>query len=255
MNAGTGKVCWVTGASSGIGAALAALLADQGHRVVLSARGREALDAQAARIAAAGGSADLEPVDVGDAVQVRRAVAAIEARHGRIDVLVANAGANVGKRAWGEVSVADFDRLVQINLNGVFYCIDAVLPGMRARGAGQVITVASWAGKFVSVKPGPAYTAAKTALVALTASLNMAEYAHGIRACAISPGEVATPAMARRIPPVPAEVTERMLKPEDVAAAVAFVVAMPAHANVNEIVMSPTWNAAFGASVPPAGRS
>jgi NAD(P)-dependent dehydrogenase (short-subunit alcohol dehydrogenase family) len=149
------------------------------------------------------------------------------------------------------VSLTDFDRLIQVNLNGVYYCIDAVLPGMRERGGGQVVTLASWAGKFVSAKPGPAYTAAKTAVVALTASLNIAEYANGIRACAISPGEVATPAMARRVPPVPHEVLQRMLKAEDVAAAVAFVVSMPPHACVNEIVLSPTWNGAFGAPAQP----
>lgn len=246
------KVCWVTGSSSGIGAAVAEALATQGHVVVLSARGAGALEAQAEKIRAAGGIADVQLVDVTDHAQVVQAASEIQERHGRIDVLVANAGLNVGKRAWGLVSATDFDQLVRVNLNGVYYCIDAVLPGMRERGGGQVVNVASWAGKFASAKPGPAYTAAKTAVVALTASLNMSEYVNNIRACAISPAEVATPAMARRIPPVPQEVLELMLTPQDIAEAVAFVVGMPARATVNEIVLSPTWNSAFGATAPVA---
>ena len=247
------KVCWITGASSGIGAAVAAALAEQGHTVVISARGEEALrEAKAALSERHPDRIDAVAVDVTDAKQVRDAVRAIEERHGRIDVLVANAGANVGTRAWGQVAVDDFDRLVHVNLSGVYYCIDAVLPGMRERGGGQVVNLASWAGKFFSAKPGPAYTAAKAAVVALTASLNASEYANNIRACAISPAEVATPAMARRKPPVPAAALARMLQAEDVAATVAFVVGMPAHACVNEIVLSPTWNAAFGATTPVA---
>lgn len=244
------KICWITGASSGIGATVARQLAAQGHAVILSARGLEALETVASEIRSAGGQADAVPLDVCDADQVQQAVRLIQERHGRIDVLVANAGLNVATRAWGSVTVEDFDRLVRVNLNGVYYCIDAVIPGMRQNGGGLVVNIASWAGKFASAKPGPAYTAAKTALVALTASLNMSEYANQIRACAISPGEVATPAMARRIPPVPEATLERMLKPEDVAAAVLFVVSMPGRACVNEIVLSPTWNAAFGALSP-----
>jgi NADP-dependent 3-hydroxy acid dehydrogenase YdfG len=246
----TAKVCWVTGASSGIGAATAQALAAKGHVVVLSARGQEELERVVAGIRAAGGQAEPLALDVTDEAKVRAAARQIEQRHGRIDVLVANAGTNVGKRAWGEVSVSDFDRLLQVNLSGVFYCIDAVLPGMRSRQGGLVVNIASWAGKHPSAKPGPGYTAAKTAVVALTASLNMSEYANNIRACAISPGEVATPAMARRVPPVPQEVQDRMLAPEDVAAAVSFVVDMPERACVNEIVLSPTMNAAFGATLP-----
>lgn len=246
------KVCWITGASSGIGATIAQTLAGQGHVVVLSARGLPALEEAVARIRATGGVADAVVVDVTDHAQVLRAVAEIEARHGKIDVLVANAGLNVGARAWGVVSNTDFDHLIQVNLNGVYYCIDAVLPGMRDRQSGLIINLASWAGKYAGAKPGPAYTAAKTAVVALTASLNMSEYVNHIRACAISPGEVATPAMARRIPPVPEAVLQRMLQPADVAAAVSFVVAMPEHACINEIILSPTMNAAFGAVPPPA---
>ncbi|WP_285415056.1 SDR family oxidoreductase [Variovorax sp. efr-133-TYG-130] len=243
----TRKVCWITGASSGIGATVAKALALQGHTVILSARGRPALEALAAEIREAGGIAEAVVADVTQHEEICKAAEQILSIHGRIDVLVANAGLNVGSRAWGVVSIADFDRLIQVNLSGVYYCIDAVLPGMRKHGGGQIINIASWAGKFASAKPGPAYTSAKTAIVALTASLNMSEYMNGIRACAISPGEVATPAMARRDPPVPQPVLDRMLQPEDVAAAVAFVVDAPARACINEIVLSPTWNAAFGA--------
>lgn len=241
------KVCWVTGASSGIGEAVADSLSALGHTVILSSRGETALHDVQRALLDKGRKVDSIPVDVTNPEQLREVVRFIVERHGRLDVLVANAGTNVGVRAWGEVVLADFDRLVQVNLGGVYYCIDAVLPIMRKQGGGQIVNVASWAGKFFSAKPGPGYTAAKAAVVALTTSLNASEYAHGIRACAISPGEVATPAMARRQPPVPAHVLERMLQVEDVAAAVSFAVALPPRACANEIVISPTWNAAYGA--------
>ena len=246
------KVCWVTGASSGIGAAVAEGLALEGHTVIISARGEAALQEAKALLLAKSANVDAVVVDVTDPQKVRDAVRDIEGRHGRIDVLVANAGTNVGARGWGEVALGDFDRLIQVNLSGVYYCIDAVLPGMRERGGGQVVNLASWAGKFFGAKPGPGYTAAKAAVVALTTSLNASEYRNTIRACAISPGEVATPAIARRKPPVAAEVLERMLKAEDVAAAVNFVVGMPGRACINEIVLSPTWNTAYGATTPQA---
>jgi NADP-dependent 3-hydroxy acid dehydrogenase YdfG len=241
------KVIWITGASSGIGLACARALAGAGHHVVMSARGEAALNQACATVRGKTRSASAVAMDVTDQKAVAAAAAKIELEHGRIDVLVANAGANVGVRAWGEVSVADFDQLIRVNLSSVYYCIDAVLPGMRKRKDGLIVNIASWAGKNFSDKPGPGYTSSKAAVLALTSSLNWSQYKFGIRACAISPAETATPAMARRTPPVPKAIQERMLQPEDVADAVRFVVGMPARACINEIVLSPTWNGFYGA--------
>ncbi len=95
-----------------------------------------------------------------------------------------------------------WDQLVEINLNGVLYCMRAVLPAMRAQKDGCIINVASWAGRHVSKMPGPAYTTTKHAVLALTHSFNMDECVNGLRACCLSPGEVATPILKLR-PVVP----------------------------------------------------
>ena len=97
-----------------------------------------------------------------------------------------------------------WDKLVEINLNGVLYCMRAVLPAMRKQKDGCIINVASWAGRHVSKMPGPAYTTTKHAVLALTHSFNMDECVNGLRACCLSPGEVATPILKLR-PVVPSE--------------------------------------------------
>lgn len=241
------KIVWVTGASSGIGLATATHLAEQGYTTVLSGRDEGKLNDAVASLTARGLKADGVPVDVTDAAAVKAAVETIISRFGRLDALVANAGANVGARAWGEISVEDFDNLYRLNVNGVFYCVNAALPHMRKQRSGQVVALASWAGVTISAKPGPAYTSAKHAVVALTESLNAAEYQNGIRACAVCPGEVATAAMSKRKTPPSQEALARMLKPEDIARTVGFVLDAPEHVTLNRIILSPTWNGAYGA--------
>ena len=120
------------------------------------------------------------------------------AKHGRIDLLVNSAGLNVPKRSWDDVTTEGWDKVVDINLNGVMYCMRAVLPTMRAQKDGCIINVASWAGRHVSKMTGPAYTATKHAVLALTHSFNMDEFKNGLRACCLSPGEVATPILKLR---------------------------------------------------------
>ncbi|MGE0726203.1 MAG: SDR family oxidoreductase, partial [Alphaproteobacteria bacterium] len=188
------------------------------------------------------GRAEAEALDVADAAAATAAAARILDRHGRIDILVNNAGVNAKNRYWKNITPADWDYVVGVNVDGPLYCIAAVLPGMRERGGGLVINVASWAGKFDTLLTGPAYNATKHALVSLTMSLNIEECVNGIRATAICPGEVATPIMAKRpVPPAAAEMA-RMLQPADLARTIRFVAEMPAHVCINEILMAPTWN-------------
>ena len=138
-----------------------------------------------------------------------------------------------------------WDKLVEINLNGVLYCMRAVLPAMRKQKDGCIINVASWAGRHVSKMPGPAYTTTKHAVLALTHSFNMDECVNGLRACCLSPGEVATPILKLR-PVVPSEAEQaRMLQPEDCGRTIAFVASMPPRVCMNEILISPTWNRGF----------
>ena len=240
------RVAWVTGGGSGIGQAGAEALAADGWTVIVSGRRRDALDAVVNGInAKSGGRAEALPLDVSNAADVEAAAQQIVAKHGRIDLLVNSAGINVPKRSWADMEIEGWDKLVDINLNGVLYCMRAVLPTMRAQKDGCIINVASWAGRHVSKMPGPAYTTTKHAVLALTHSFNMDECVNGLRACCLSPAEVATPILKLR-PVVPsAEEQARMLQPEDLGRTIAFVASMPPHVCVNEILISPTWNRSF----------
>lgn len=246
MTRQTNPIAWVTGGGSGIGQAGAEALAADGWTVAISGRRKDALESVAAGInGKSGGRAEVMPLDVSDAAAVQQAADEIVKRHGRIDCLVNSAGINVPKRSWKDMELEGWDRLVDINLSGVLYCMRAVLPAMRAQQDGCIINVASWAGRHVSKMPGPAYTTTKHAVLALTHSFNMDEYANGLRACCLSPAEVATPILKLR-PVVPsAEEQARMLQPEDLGRTIAFVANMPPHVCVNEILISPTWNRTF----------
>lgn len=239
------RVAWITGGGSGIGLAGAQELAKAGWTVIVSGRRREVIDEAAAAIVKAGGAAEAMPLDVASADDAEKVAKAIVARHGRIDLLVNSAGLNVPKRSWEEVTVEGWNKVVDVNLNGLMYCIRAVLPAMRAQQDGCIINVASWAGRHVSKLTGPAYTATKHAVLALTHSFNMEEFRNGLRACCLSPGEVATPIMKLRPVPPSAEDMAKMLQPEDLGRTIAFVASMPPHVCVNEILISPTWNRGF----------
>lgn len=236
------KVAWVTGGGSGIGEAGAQALARDGWTVVISGRRQDVIDKAAASIVKAGGKAEALALDVANADQVKSVAQAIIGKHGRIDLLVNSAGLNVPRRSWEQVDNAGWDKVVDVNLNGLLYCMRAVLPTMRAQKEGSIINVASWAGRFVSKMTGPAYTATKHAVVALTHSFNLEEFKNGLRACCISPGEVATPILKSRPVPPSEEDMARMLQPEDLGRTIAFVANMPPHVCVNEILISPSWN-------------
>ncbi len=238
-------VAWVTGAGTGIGAAGAARLAKAGCRVILSGRRAEPLKEVADGIIRQGGRASVEILDVSNRGNVADVAARIAAEHGTVDILVNNAGTNVPKRHWNEVTQDDWEAVINIDLNGAFYCTQAVLPAMRAQGDGLIINISSWAGVWVSYIPGPAYTAAKHAMNAMTESLNLEECVNGIRACAICPGDVSTPIMDKRPVPMSAEDRARMVQPEDLGEAILFVAAMSAHVCINELIISPTWNSSY----------
>ena len=239
------RVAWVTGGGSGIGQAGAEALAADNWTVVLSGRRGDALDEVVAAITKSGGKAEAIPLDVSIAADVESAAQQLVAKHGRIDVLVNSAGINVQKRSWGDLELEGWERLVDINLNGVLYCMRAVLPAMRRQKDGLIINVSSWAGRHVSKLTGPAYTTTKHAVLALTHSFNMEECVHGLRACCLMPGEVATPILKQR-PVVPSEEEQaKMLQPEDLGRTIAFVASLPSRVCINEILISPTWNRGF----------
>ncbi|MES2601906.1 MAG: SDR family oxidoreductase [Pseudomonadota bacterium] len=239
------RVAWITGGGSGIGLAGAQELAKEGWTVIISGRRKDVLDEAVASIAKSGGKVEAMALDVSSAADAEKVAKEIVAKHGRIDLLVNSAGVNVPKRSWDDITTEGWDKLVDINLSGVMYCMRAVLPAMRAQKDGVIINVASWAGRHVSKMTGPAYTTTKHAVLALTHSFNMDEFKNGLRACCLSPGEVATPILKLRPVPPSAEDMAKMLQPEDLGRTIAFVASMPPHACINEILISPTHNRSF----------
>ncbi|MCX7981832.1 MAG: SDR family oxidoreductase [Syntrophales bacterium] len=240
-----GKVAWVTGAGTGIGQAGALALASYGAKVVLSGRRREPLEETKQLIMSKGGEASVEPLDVREEAKVYHVRDKIVEKFGKIDILVNNAGTNVTERHWEVVTGEKWREVIDIDLNGAFYCVKAVLPIMRGKKDGLIINISSWAGRFYSYITGPAYSAAKHGLLALNASINMEECVNGIRACVICPGEVWTPIIDRRPDALPVEEKERMLRAEDVGEAILFVARLPKHVCVNEMLISPTWNRTY----------
>jgi len=237
-----GQVAWITGGGTGIGLATARSLGAAGAGVVISGRRQAELDAAVASLSAAGIRARAAVLDVSDAAAVGRVAAGILEESGRIDALVCSAGTNVPNRFWSGLTPEAFARVTAINLNGVAYCVSAVMPAMRAAGRGSIAVVSSWAGWRYLGFTGAAYGATKTGLAPLVESINDQEGRHGIRATLVCPGEVATPILRTRPVPPSEEDMARMLRPEDVADAIAYVVQAPAHVCLNEVVISPTWN-------------
>ena len=238
----TGQVAWITGAGTGIGESAALKLAAAGCVVVVSGRRAEPLDALAQRIRQAGGTAAVEPLDVADKDAVTEVVERILAAHDRIDIGVFSAGINVPDRNWPVVSTDAWDAVINIDLNGAFYCCHAVLPTMRNQGAGLIVNISSMAAKGISALTGPAYISAKHALNAMTASLLLEERNNGIRATTICPGEVATPILDQRPVPVSDEDKARILQSDDLGDLILFVAQQPPHVTLNEILITPTYN-------------
>ena len=236
------KVAWITGAGTGIGEGGAVALAEAGVKVVLSGRRQDKLEEVAGRC---GPNALIEVLDVSDKEAVFEVADRIVKDHGKIDILVASAGINMKKRNWHNVSLEDWDLVIRIDLDGAFYCCKAVLPSMKEQGDGLIINISSWAGKHVGIVTGPAYTAAKHAMNAMNESLNMENCQFGIRACAICPGEVATPILDNRPIPVSEEDRSKMVQSEDCGDVIRFLAELPAHVCINDLTISPTWNRGY----------
>lgn len=233
------RTAWVTGAGTGMGRASALAAAQRGRPVALSGRRTAALDEVAAQIRADGGTALVVPLDVTDRAAVREAAARIERELGGVEALVLSAGLNAPRRYWRDQDLEEFAAITDTNLLGPVAVIDAVLPGMRERGSGTIVLVSSYSAWRFSPDAGAAYSASKTALGPLAATLNAQENAHGIRACHLCPGDVDSDFLDQR-PQVPGPQDRAvMLSPQDIARAVDFVLSSPAHVVIDELVISP----------------
>ena len=240
MSAFEGKIVWVTGAGTGIGRAGALMFAREGAFVALIGRRREKLDEVAAEIGAFGGTAAVEPLDVSDRASVDSARARLLDRFGRVDILVNNAGLNVSNRRLDQLTPADWDMIISVNLTGAFNMFGAVFPSMRQQGDGLVINIASTAARRVSGAAGIAYSASKFGMLGMSLSLTQEAWKFGIRACCICPDDVNTPIMERRAIKYPPEVLANFIQPEDLADTMRCVALMPKRTSLPEIVVYPT---------------
>jgi short-subunit dehydrogenase len=190
----TDQVAVVTGASSGIGWALAKALASQGARVGLLARRRDRLEALACEIRQAGGTAAVAPADVGDRGQTAAAVAQVRGELGPVDLMIANAGIGV-PTLLNPVNVADVERMNRVNFLGVVYAIAAVLPEMLERRRGHLVAVSSLA-SYKGLPGESGYCSTKAAVNSYMEGLRIQLRGRGVAVTTICPGFVRTPMTA-----------------------------------------------------------
>jgi NADP-dependent 3-hydroxy acid dehydrogenase YdfG len=239
-----GRVALITGASAGIGAAVARALADAGASIALVARRPERLEAITAQLQDRGTPALALTVDVTREAEIAAAMEAVDARFGRLDILVNNAGV-MFLAPIAEADPAEWRQMMELNLWGLMVATQRALPVMKRGAGGHVVNIASVAGRVAN--PGASgYAATKFGVVAFSESLRREVYRDNIRVTVVEPGLVATELGARIThPPSRASVQQRLtestpLQPEDVAAAVVYAVTQPPHVNVNEILLRPT---------------
>lgn len=224
---GGDRVLWITGASSGIGAATARLAASEGWRLVLSARSEERLEALATELGEQ--RAVPHPCDVTDWEQQQSAVEAACERFGRLDAVFANAGFGAQRSFLGDTP-EHWREMVLTNVYGAALTIRATLPSLK-ESRGHLLLTGSVAGRRPIV--GSLYSATKHAVHAMAESLRQELDGTGVRVTVIAPGMVDTPFFAQGPP-------DESLEADDVARAVLFALSQPPHVDVNEILVRPT---------------
>jgi NADP-dependent 3-hydroxy acid dehydrogenase YdfG len=238
------KIALVTGASSGIGAATAELLAREGAVVAAVARRADRLDSLVARISAAGGRAASFAADVAKEPDATGVAGRILQRYGRIDILINSAGIVRP----GEVESADpahWREMIDINLLAAMYLSRAVLPGMRTRGDGHIVNVSSTAGRQVGTRHS-GYVASKHAVNAFSEALRQEVAPFGIRVTIVEPGATHTevadsiPDEQGRAAMIQHIAKQGNMQPADVAGAILFALRQPPNVNVREIWLAPT---------------
>jgi 3-hydroxy acid dehydrogenase / malonic semialdehyde reductase len=242
---GNGRLILITGASSGIGAACARRLAADGARLALWARRHERLDRLAAELSADHG-ADVTTcaVDVRDRAAVERAAQRLLADTGVPDALINNAGLASGFDRLQDGDPDDWDRMIDTNLKGLLHATRAVLPAMIAAGRGHIVNIGSTAGHMTYPR-GNVYAATKFAVRALSDGINLDVAGTPLRVSCIDPGFVETEFSVVRFhgDAARADAVYRGFRPlsaDDVAAAVAWVIGLPPHVNVLDLVLVPT---------------
>jgi NAD(P)-dependent dehydrogenase (short-subunit alcohol dehydrogenase family) len=233
------KTSVVTGAGSGVGQAIALRLVQLGWRVALVGRRPATLNATVQQAGADGGKFLVCPCDIADPGAVARMGQRVLAEFGDVEVLVNAAGTNAPRRGLEVLSPEDYHAMINTNLHGAYYCVQAFLPQMRARRSGTIVNIVSEAGKVASPKAGPAYVMSKFGLAGLTQSINAEERANGIRACALFPGDIDTPILLKRPQPPDDQARAKMMRAEDIAECALLCINLPSRVIVEELLIRP----------------
>jgi NADP-dependent 3-hydroxy acid dehydrogenase YdfG len=228
----------VAGASSGIGRATVVAFARAGARVMASARRQDRLVELQSELAGEGYSIAIHAADAAKKEALAGLHQATVAAIGEVEILVYATGTNTPHRSMASLEPEIWDEIMAVNLSGAYHLSRAVLPAMRAAGAGHLIYISSISGLYADVS-GPAYQASKRGLVALAHSIRMEEREKGIRTCVVCPGLVDTEILEKRLVKPGPEMLAKALQPEDVAATVVFVAGLPARAAIPEVQILP----------------
>ncbi|MBS4058466.1 MAG: SDR family oxidoreductase [Bacteroidetes bacterium] len=238
------KVIVITGASSGIGEATAMLLAEQSTKIVLMARRIDRLNALAGKVRQLGSEAYVVQVDLTQRKQVEQAFATVYSHWGKVDVLINNAGL-MPVSYLDKLKIDEWDRMIDVNLKGLLYCIAGVLTGMKSAGGGHIVNVSSVAGR--RVWPGFAvYNATKFGVTALSEAMRMElTPSFNIKVTVVEPGAVATELTQtitdKDILESFAKRGEGMvpLEAADIARAIKYAITQPDQVNVSEVLVMP----------------
>ena len=230
----SGRVGIVTGGGRGIGAAIAAKLAELGAATVICGRSPSTLENTAQHIRAAGHRCEPMECDVTSLASVEKLAARVEQSFGRADILVNNAGVGGFATPLHELAPVEWDRTLNTNLRGVYYMIRCFVPLMILTGKGDIINISSGAGKN-PLPNGAAYAASKWGLNGLTYSVAEELRGYGIRVSLICPGSTHTEFGGHE-----GKTPDKMLVPEDVAHAVEMLVTQRPQAFISEVVLRPT---------------
>ena len=229
------KVAVITGAGTGIGSGIARAFAHEGARLVLAGRSRATLDATAQSLGGDPARVSVFPTDVTDERQVAALFAHAVATFGRVDIAINNAGVFDGGPI-EEISLETWQHVLAVNLTGPFLCTRAAMPLMKAQGGGRIINVGSISAQMPRMDSAP-YTTTKHGLVGLTKAAALEGRAHRVVVSCVHPGNVATE--RRQVSDAPAD-QEPMMTPDEFAAVVVTMAALPLHVNVLESIVLPT---------------
>ena len=233
------RICIITGAGSGIGLATAIEMAKREFELICVGRNIDKLNVAKGEIKKHGIDAGIFALDVSNRETVFQMVDAVIKKFGQIDVLINNAGHSSNHRRLLSTPESEIESVVGTNILGTIYCTQAVVEQMSKIDSGTIINVSSIAGLAPSIQGGMIYGATKSAIINFTEFINAEYKFNRIRATAIIPGEVRTPALDRR--PVPPSEQDRanMVDPVDVAKIIANVAEMPTNVSVPQLVVRP----------------